>query len=52
MIVIDAGTHFDHGKIIKCDFKLGSIERSIDLEDIEGTPQQHPAGNIVKYRYQ
>jgi hypothetical protein len=31
MIVLDTSAHFKHGKVIKCDFKPGSVERSIDL---------------------
>jgi hypothetical protein len=30
MIMVDAGTDCAHGKVIRCDFKPGSIERSID----------------------
>jgi hypothetical protein len=30
--------HFEHGKLIKCDFKPGSVERSVDLNK-EGIPQ-------------
>jgi hypothetical protein len=29
MIVVDASTHCNHVQVIKCDFKLGSVERSI-----------------------
>jgi hypothetical protein len=36
-------------KVIKCDFKPGSIERSIDL-DQEGIPQQEAI--VFKCRYQ
>jgi hypothetical protein len=28
MVVIDAGAHSEHVQIIRCDFKLGSVERS------------------------
>jgi hypothetical protein len=31
MDVIDAGAHSEHAQVIKCDFKPGSVERSIDL---------------------
>jgi hypothetical protein len=37
-LVIDASTDSEHVQAIKCDFKPGSVERSIDL-DKEGTPQ-------------
>jgi hypothetical protein len=30
--VVDAAVHSEHGKVIQCDFKPGSIERSIDLD--------------------
>jgi hypothetical protein len=29
MIAVDAGTHYAHEKVIKCDFEPGSVERSI-----------------------
>jgi hypothetical protein len=29
MDVIDVGTHSEHVQVIKCDFKPGSVERSI-----------------------
>jgi hypothetical protein len=29
---IDAAVYSEHGKVIKCNFKPGSFERSIDLE--------------------
>jgi hypothetical protein len=31
MVLADAAVHFEYGKVIKCDFKPGSFERSIDL---------------------
>jgi hypothetical protein len=31
-VVVDAVVHSEHGKVIQCDFKLGSVERSIDLD--------------------
>jgi hypothetical protein len=31
MIRVDAATDCAHGKVIKCNFKPGSVERSIDL---------------------
>jgi hypothetical protein len=36
--LVDAEIHSEHGKLIKCDFKPGSVERSIDV-DKEGMPQ-------------
>jgi hypothetical protein len=29
--VVDATVHFEHGKVIQCEIKPGSVERSIDL---------------------
>jgi hypothetical protein len=29
MVVIDAGTHFEHVQVIRGDFKPGSVEKSI-----------------------
>jgi hypothetical protein len=29
-ILVDAAVYSEHGKVIKCDFKPGSMERSID----------------------
>jgi hypothetical protein len=37
-VLIDIATHSEHGKVFQCDFKLGSVEISIDLEDKEGIP--------------
>jgi hypothetical protein len=31
-ILLDTAVHPEHGKVIKCDFKPGSVERSIDLD--------------------
>jgi hypothetical protein len=31
MILVDAAVYFEDGKVIKCDFKSGSVERSTDL---------------------
>jgi hypothetical protein len=31
MIAINTNTHSSHGEVIKCHFKPGSVERSIDL---------------------
>jgi hypothetical protein len=36
-LVADAAVHSDHGKVIQCDFKLRSVDRSIDLHK-EGMP--------------
>jgi hypothetical protein len=30
-VLTDAAVHSENGKVIKCDFKRGSVERSIDL---------------------
>jgi hypothetical protein len=30
-VLIDAAVHSEHGKLIRCDIKQGSIGRSIDL---------------------
>jgi hypothetical protein len=38
-VSIDAVVHFERVKVIKCDFKPGSIERAIDLGQ-EGISQQ------------
>jgi hypothetical protein len=38
-VLADATIHSEDGKVIKCDFKPGSVERSIDL-DKEGILQQ------------
>jgi hypothetical protein len=29
-VLVDAAVYSEHGKLIKCDFKPGSVERSID----------------------
>jgi hypothetical protein len=29
-VQVDAAVHSEHGKVIKCDFKPGLVERSID----------------------
>jgi hypothetical protein len=31
MVTVDAGTYSADGKVIQCNFKPGSVERSIDL---------------------
>jgi hypothetical protein len=38
-VLVDAAVHSELGKVIKCDFKLGSVERSLDI-DKEGIPRQ------------
>jgi hypothetical protein len=30
-VLVDAAVHSEDGKVIKCDFKPGSLERSTDL---------------------
>jgi hypothetical protein len=32
MILVEAAVHCNHSKAIQCNFKPGSVERSIDLE--------------------
>jgi hypothetical protein len=34
-VLVDAAVHLEHGNGIKCDFKPGSLERSIDLDKEE-----------------
>jgi hypothetical protein len=36
---MDAAVHSEQMQVLHCDFKPGSVERSIDL-DKEGIPQQ------------
>jgi hypothetical protein len=31
MVVVDVITHSEHVQVIRCDFKPGSVERSIDF---------------------
>jgi hypothetical protein len=31
-VLIDVVVHSEHVKVIQCDFKPGSVERSIDLD--------------------
>jgi hypothetical protein len=38
-VLVDVAAHYEHGKGIKYHFKLGSIERSTDL-DKEGIPRR------------
>jgi hypothetical protein len=33
MVLIDAGTRYEHVQIIRCDIKPGSAERSRDVEN-------------------
>jgi hypothetical protein len=33
MILVDASAHFEHGKLIRCDSKPGSLRKSVDLEN-------------------
>jgi hypothetical protein len=33
MVLIDEAAHFEIGKVIICDIKPGSMERSIDLDN-------------------
>jgi hypothetical protein len=33
----DAAVHFEHGEVIQCDFKPGSVGRSIDLDKRAGS---------------
>jgi hypothetical protein len=33
MVVIDAGTNFEHVQVIRCEIKLGSFERSRDVKN-------------------
>jgi hypothetical protein len=37
---IDAAVYSEYEKVIKCDFKPGSVGRSIDLYQRGGIPQQ------------
>jgi hypothetical protein len=39
MVVIDEDAHSEHVQVIRCDFRPGSVERSID-QDKEGIPKQ------------
>jgi hypothetical protein len=47
-VLIDTAVHSEHGNVIKCDFKPGSVERCIDLDE-EGLPQ---AGDKFISRHQ
>jgi hypothetical protein len=38
MILINETVHYEPGKVIKCDFKSGSVERSKKLVYKEGIP--------------
>jgi hypothetical protein len=39
-VLLDATVRSKHGKIIKCDLKPGSVERSTNLDRVDGAPQQ------------
>jgi hypothetical protein len=39
LYIIGASAHSEHVQVIGCDIKLGSVEKSIDL-DKEGVPQK------------
>jgi hypothetical protein len=45
MIVLDASVHSEHVQVIRCDFKPGSVERSIDL-DKKGMPLHRPLSTL------
>jgi hypothetical protein len=50
MIFVEAAAYFEHVQVIKCDIKLGSIERSRDIENEEnhkGVPLGTPFSNSV-----
>jgi hypothetical protein len=47
-VLIDEAVHSEHGKVTKCDFKSGSVERSIDLYQ-RGYPS---AGDMFNFRHQ
>jgi hypothetical protein len=49
MVILDASVHSEHAKVIRCDFKLGSVERSIDLERGHTSAA---AGNTFSIRHQ
>jgi hypothetical protein len=34
---VNAAVYSEHGKVIKCDFNPGSVERSIDTRRVEQT---------------
>jgi hypothetical protein len=40
-VVVDGTVHSEHGTLISCDFKQGSIERSIDLDKRGCTSASH-----------
>jgi hypothetical protein len=54
-MLLDVSFHSEHGKVIQSNFKLGSVERSIDL-DKEGIPQQRQIPPPIKidkfYKFQ
>jgi hypothetical protein len=47
-VLIDAVVHSEQGEVIKCNFKLGSVERSIDLHQRGYTS----ACDTFNFRYQ
>jgi hypothetical protein len=49
-IQVDAGVHSEHGKVIKSNFKPGSVERSIDL--YQGGYASAAAGDTCYFRHQ
>jgi hypothetical protein len=48
MVLVDAATHYEQDQVIKCVFKLGSVERSIDLYQRGYTS----AGDTFNFRHQ
>jgi hypothetical protein len=40
-VLVDAAVYSEHGKVIKCDFKPGSVEWSIDLYQRGYTSRQY-----------
>jgi hypothetical protein len=54
-VLVDVAVHFEDGKVIKCDFKPGSVERSIDLYQREvylSKVQEAAAGDTFNLRHQ
>jgi hypothetical protein len=54
-VLVDVAVHFEDGKVIKCDFKPGSVERSIDLYQREvylSKVQAAAAGDTFNLRHQ
>jgi hypothetical protein len=46
MVVVDVETHSENVKVFKCDFKPGSVERSIDLVN-KGIPLETICSNAA-----